>query len=44
MKVVIICPMEEEIGYYKEHLGLVLVKLLGQQKYGQHHTKGTKSL
>ena len=29
MKVAIICPMEEEIGYYKEHLGLSASEIVG---------------
>ncbi|MGY0835982.1 5'-methylthioadenosine/adenosylhomocysteine nucleosidase [Aerococcus urinaeequi] len=29
MKVAIICPMEEEIGYYKEHLGLTTSEVVG---------------
>lgn len=29
MKVAIICPMEEEIGYYKEHLGLSVSEIVG---------------
>ncbi|MGH2103273.1 5'-methylthioadenosine/adenosylhomocysteine nucleosidase, partial [Aerococcus urinaeequi] len=29
MKVAIICPMEEEIGYYKEHLDLSAGEIVG---------------